>query len=71
MNCAITNEHIEEMYHTIDEARWDDLGMYFHDQIVYERPGYSPFIGLERVLQFYSSGADHRIRSAPHGGHGD
>ena len=53
VNSIITNEFIEAMYKAIDDSRWDDLARYFHDQIMYERPGYPPFKGLERVLQFY------------------
>ena len=49
----MTNESIEAMYKAIDDSRWDDLDRYFHDQIVYERPGYPPFKGLKRVLRFY------------------
>jgi len=44
---------ISAMFELIDRADWPGLGTLFCDDVVYERPGYSPFAGRDRVLQFY------------------
>lgn len=44
---------IREMFRRVDDSEWDSLPRFFHEEIVYERPGYSPLVGLERVLLFY------------------
>jgi ketosteroid isomerase-like protein len=44
---------VRELLRTIDARDWDRLPEFFDPDIVYERPGYPPFEGLQRVLQFY------------------
>lgn len=47
------NEQIVRLFKAVDSLNWDELRELFHPEIVYERPGYEPFAGLERVMQFY------------------
>ena len=44
---------LQAMYATIDAARWSDLRQFFHPQMVYLRPGYTPLEGIDAVLHFY------------------
>lgn len=44
---------IEEMFTAIDTRDWPTLAAFFHPDLVYERPGYDPFVGRDRVLRFY------------------
>ena len=49
---STTNLIIRE-FDQIDSRNWDGLSQVFCEDIVYERPGYEPLAGLERVLKFY------------------
>ena len=51
----MTNEAVIRMFNAIDSSDWETLKTLFHEDIVYERPGYPPFAGRDRVLQFYKS----------------
>ena len=55
---------IVAMFSAIDACEWPRLPEYFHDEIVYLRPGYEPIRGLADLLDFYA----HRriIRSGKH-----
>ncbi len=44
---------IEGMFAAIDARDWKTLPAFFHSDIVYERPGYDPFVGCDRVMRFY------------------
>jgi ketosteroid isomerase-like protein len=44
---------IEQLFQTIDTRDWDKLPPFFATDIVYERPGYEPLVGLEQLLNFY------------------
>lgn len=44
---------LRDLYRTIDACDWTALAGFFHADIVYERPGYAPLVGLERVMRFY------------------
>ncbi|MFC6617423.1 nuclear transport factor 2 family protein [Deinococcus radiophilus] len=46
-------ELIERLFGVIDGARFDELGQVFAQEAVYERPGYAPLRGLERIGEFY------------------
>ena len=47
-------ELIEAMFRDIDACRWLNLHLYFDEKAIYERPGYSPLEGLNRIYKFYS-----------------
>lgn len=44
---------ITDLFHAIDARDWNAFGRIFHPEIVYDRPGYESFSGLERLLKFY------------------
>lgn len=44
---------IVRLFSAIDSCDWTMLINIFHQEVVYERPGYESFNGLERVLYFY------------------
>ena len=52
-NPLITPDIVTTMFRYIDGRNWDELQHMFTLDIVYERPGYPPFEGLERLLKFY------------------
>lgn len=41
------------MFECIDRQDWAGLSDCFHDDVVYERPGYQPFVGKRAVMEFY------------------
>lgn len=45
---------ITDLFQAVDSNDWNAMTQIFHANITYERPGYEPFVGRERVLQFYS-----------------
>ncbi|GHE54057.1 hypothetical protein GCM10018785_24400 [Streptomyces longispororuber] len=44
---------VTELFTIIDAARWDDLGLVFAEDCVYDRPGYDPLRGLAEIEHFY------------------
>ena len=46
---------ILEYFRAVDEHDISALLAVFHADITYERPGYPPFVGLERLYQFYTA----------------
>ncbi|GHG06310.1 hypothetical protein GCM10017783_18640 [Deinococcus piscis] len=46
-------ELIERLFGVIDGTHFDELGQVFAQEAVYERPGYEPLRGLDRIEQFY------------------
>lgn len=49
----MSRQMIEAMFQAIDAREWKQLTQFFDADAVYERPGYAPFVGFERLLQFY------------------
>lgn len=52
-NTDLGSNIILELFSAIDSSDWISLEKLFHKEIVYERPGYDPFSGLDRVMEFY------------------
>jgi ketosteroid isomerase-like protein len=52
---------IVTLFQHIDSQDWRALHDIFAPDIVYERPGYPPFVGLDRVMRFYT---DERLIAA-------
>src|SRR5262249_372293 len=52
-NVPVTPDIVVNLFKHIDGRDWEVLPQMFTDDVVYERPGYQPFAGLERVLKFY------------------
>lgn len=44
---------VQELFRTIDARQWDALPRFFSPEVIYERPGYEPLVGLDQVLDFY------------------
>ncbi|MDT5270737.1 MAG: hypothetical protein QOH49_2923 [Acidobacteriota bacterium] len=49
----MNNEIVQQLFDAIDSSNWEALEKLFHPEVVYERPGYDPFSGRERVMRFY------------------
>lgn len=44
---------VTELFRKVDARDWDALATSFAPDVVYERPGYEPLMGRERVMRFY------------------
>jgi ketosteroid isomerase-like protein len=42
-----------ELFEAVDANDWSALERIFAPAVIYERPGYGPFLGRERVIHFY------------------
>jgi ketosteroid isomerase-like protein len=49
----IAPDFVRSLFEAIDSRRWPSLEDFFSKDIIYERPGYAPLIGYDRVLKFY------------------
>jgi ketosteroid isomerase-like protein len=49
----MTEAFVRTLFDIVDARDFDRLPEVFHPQVVYERPGYAPFEGLERLDRFY------------------
>src|SRR5262249_42115461 len=50
---AVTSNIIARLFDVVDSRSWRGLGDVFCDDITYERPGYEPLVGFDRVVRFY------------------
>ena len=55
---VIENTHlgtnlIIRLFDLVDSRDWQNLNQVFCEDITYERPGYEPLVGFERVSRFY------------------
>jgi hypothetical protein len=44
---------ITRLFERVDSRNWEALREVFTGDIIYERPGYEPLVGIERVIKFY------------------
>jgi ketosteroid isomerase-like protein len=44
---------IAKLFDGVDSSDWNILADVFHPDVVYERPGYPPFRGIDRVVYYY------------------
>jgi uncharacterized protein len=44
---------VGQLFQIVDSKDWDALPGVLADDLIYERPGYAPLVGLEQVLHFY------------------
>ena len=44
---------VNRLFDKVDSRDWEGLRQVFCEDATYERPGYEPLVGLERVLKFY------------------
>jgi ketosteroid isomerase-like protein len=49
----MTKDVIVSLFDHIDRQAWDGLASLLAADVAYERPGYEPFLGRQRVLEFY------------------
>lgn len=54
-NADMRHAKLRELFKIIDASDWEAFADLLHPDVVYERPGYPPLTGLERVLRFYRS----------------
>lgn len=45
---------VHELFRVIDNREWDSFDQVFDPEVTYERPGYEPFVGMERLHRFYT-----------------
>ncbi|HET7233651.1 MAG TPA: aminotransferase class IV [Longimicrobium sp.] len=50
---AAAPNFVVELFRKIDSRDWVALEASLHEDVVYERPGYDPLVGRDRVLHFY------------------
>ena len=46
-------EIVLDLFRRVDSRDWETLQQSFCEDVVYERPGYDPLVGRDRVLKFY------------------
>lgn len=46
-------EIVLNLFRRVDSRDWETLKQSFCEDVVYERPGYDPLVGRDRVLKFY------------------
>jgi ketosteroid isomerase-like protein len=44
---------IIDLFQAVDTSDWNSIAQIFHEEVIYERPGYETFKGLPKLLQFY------------------
>ena len=44
---------VNRLFGCIDNRDWQALSDLLHDEAVYERPGYAPFVGKPAIMDFY------------------
>lgn len=52
-NIATEQQLIKTLFTAVDSRDWNLLVQCFDQSIIYERPGYHPFMGLDELLNFY------------------
>ncbi|MEM7581412.1 MAG: nuclear transport factor 2 family protein [Cyanobacteria bacterium P01_A01_bin.80] len=63
-NITANEKLIVSLFDAIDGRDWKSLVNKFHEDIIYERPGYKILIGIDRLLHFYQY--DRIIASGKH-----
>jgi ketosteroid isomerase-like protein len=44
---------VKRLFGCIDARDWPELSEFLHDEAIYERPGYEPFVGKPAIMDFY------------------
>jgi branched-chain amino acid aminotransferase len=52
-SAPMSPDFIRNMFRIIDARDWENLRLAFCEDITYERPGYEPLVGFNRVKKFY------------------
>lgn len=53
MSAGAPHTLVHDLFQAIDSREFDRLRDLCHPEVTYERPGYEPFVGIERLLKFY------------------
>jgi ketosteroid isomerase-like protein len=53
MSAGTTTTLVHDLFQAIDAREFDLLRDICHPDVVYERPGYEAFTGIDRLLKFY------------------
>ncbi|WP_414572308.1 nuclear transport factor 2 family protein [Nostoc sp. CCY 9925] len=53
INITNSSNLVIELFRAIDSSDWQALKEILYASIIYERPGYATFYGLDRLLLFY------------------
>ena len=52
--CHVDRESfVNRLFGCIDNRDWQGLSDVLHDEAIYERPGYAPFVGKPAIMDFY------------------
>jgi uncharacterized protein len=51
----MSGDVIRRLFDIVDGRRWEELEQVFHQDVVYERPGYEPLRGFASVRDFYEN----------------
>src|SRR5262245_43164963 len=44
--------YVKQLFRCIDGEDWSGLSDFLHEDAIYERPGYQPFVGKPAIMQF-------------------
>jgi ketosteroid isomerase-like protein len=47
--------YVKKLFRCIDDQDWSGFSKFLHEDAIYERPGYEPFVGKPAIMQFYLS----------------
>lgn len=50
----MSNALVQKLFQAVDSRDWSSLAEVFAPEVIYERPGYPAFVGLDHLLRFYS-----------------
>src|SRR3990172_2041870 len=59
-----TSDSVTRMFHAIDHCQWERLPIFFHPDVVYDRPGHRQVQGIDDLMKFYRE--ERRIESGRH-----
>jgi ketosteroid isomerase-like protein len=49
----MSRDFVTAMFRAVDARDWAALALHFHEDLRYDRPGFPPLMGRDRVLHFY------------------
>ncbi|HZO76360.1 MAG TPA: nuclear transport factor 2 family protein [Ktedonobacteraceae bacterium] len=49
----MSEQTIQDLFRAVDARDWEAMQPFFCEDVVYERPGYDPIVGIEDLLHFY------------------
>jgi uncharacterized protein len=49
----MSEQTIHDLFRAVDARDWEAMQPFFCEDVVYERPGYDPIVGIENLLHFY------------------